>query len=324
MKAILFNRPGAPDVLYYGDAPIPAPAPGELLVRVRATALNRADLLQRSGGYPPPSGASSILGLEIAGDVVESAEGFRAGDRVMGVVTGGGYAQYATIPAGMAIPIPEGWTFEAAAAIPEAFLTAHLNLFTLGQLHPGETVLIHAGGSGIGTAAIQLAKAAGGRVFVTAGSDEKRALCRSLGADETIDYKTESFAQRVAELTDKRGVDVILDFVGAPYWDANLSSLAVGGRLLLIGFLGGAVGQLNLGSILPKSLTITGTTLRRTPLTQKVALTQDFITRFYDRLVDGTLKPVIDQVVPLQEAASAHRRMHENRNAGKIVLRIED
>lgn len=322
MKAVLFDQPGGADVLYYGDAPDPIPTADELLVRVHATALNRADLLQRQGGYNPPPGASPILGLELAGEVVTANSEFAVGDRIMAVVTGGAYAEYATVPVGMALRIPDNFTYEQAAAIPEAFLTAHLNLFTLGRLKAGETALIHAGASGVGTAAIQLARAAGARVITTAGSPEKLARCLELGAHAAINYKTEAFAEQVKTLTDGRGVDVILDFVGAPYWNDNLASLAVGGRLMLIGFLGGAAGQLNLGAILPKSLTISGTTLRRTPLEQKIALTRDFAVFGLPRLASGELVPVTDRVFPLEQAAEAHRYMASNANTGKIILRL--
>ena len=322
MKAVLFDQPGGAEVLYYGDAPDPIPAADELLVRVHATALNRADLLQRQGGYNPPPGASPILGLELAGEVVTANGEFAVGDRVMAVVTGGAYAKYATVPVGMALRIPANFAYEQAAAVPEAFLTAHLNLFTLGRLKAGETVLIHAGASGVGTAAIQLARAAGAQVITTAGSPEKLARCLELGAHAGINYKTEAFAERVKALTEGRGVDVLLDFVGAPYWNDNLASLAVGGRLMLIGFLGGVTGQLNLGAILPKSLTISGTTLRRTPLDQKIALTRDFAAFGLPKLASGELIPIIDRVFPLEEAAEAHRYMASNANVGKIILSV--
>ncbi|MCC7451390.1 MAG: NAD(P)H-quinone oxidoreductase [Anaerolineae bacterium] len=322
MKAIRFDRPGDPDVLYYGDAPDPVPGADELLVRVHATALNRADLLQRRGGYAPPPGASSILGLELAGEVIAPAGAWQAGDRVMAVVTGGSYAELATVPAGMAMRVPEALSWEQAAAIPEAFLTAYLNLFTLGRLAAGETALIHAGASGVGTAAIQLAKAAQARVITTAGSDEKLAYCQSLGADVTINYKTESFADRVLAATDQRGADVVLDFVGAPYWDSNLAALAIGGRLMLIGFLGGSAGNLNLGLLMTKSLTAASTTLRRTPLQQKIALTNAFVDFALPRFTRGELKPIIDSVYPLREASAAQQYMESNRNTGKIVLRV--
>lgn len=324
MRAIVFDSPGDPDVLRLADAPDPQPAPGEVLVAVHATAVNRADLLQRRGAYPPPPGASPILGLELAGEVAQDTGGWRAGDRVMAVVTGGGYAEQAAVPEGMLLPVPAGMSWEQAAAIPEAFLTAYLNLFTLGRLAPGESVLIHAGASGVGTAAIQLARAAGAAVIVTAGSDEKLALCRELGAEVLINYRNESFAERVAAATGGRGVNLMLDFVGAPYWEGNLASLAVGGRLMLIGFLGGSRGQLDLGPVMTKSLTVGGTTLRRTPLERKVALTRDFADFALQRLERGELRPVIDSVLPLEQAAEAHRRAEANRTAGKLVLRIRE
>src|SRR5437868_10472767 len=323
MKAIVITQPGDPDVLRYDEAPDPRPAPGELLVRVHATAVNRADLLQRRGAYPPPPGASPILGLELAGEVVSGADAWQPGDRVMAVVTGGGYAELAVVPSGMAIRIPDRLSFEEAAAIPEAFLTAFLNLFTLGRLQAGEAVLVHAGASGVGTAAIQLARAAGARVLTTAGSDEKLARCRELGAEVTINYKRESFPDRVREATGGRGVDLVLDFVGAPYWDGNMAALALGGRLMLIGFLGGPRGQLDIGPILAKGLTVAGTTLRRTPLPQKTALARSFAEFALPRFERGELQPVIDSVYPLVQAAEAHRAMEANANAGKIVLRVD-
>jgi NADPH:quinone reductase-like Zn-dependent oxidoreductase len=222
----------------------------------------------------------------------------------------------------MAMHVPEALSWEQAAAIPEAFLTAYLNLFTLGRLAAGETTLIHAGASGVGTAAIQLAKAAGSHVITTAGSDEKLDYCRSLGADVTINYKRESFAERVLATTDQRGADVVLDFIGAPYWDSNLAAMALGGRLMLIGFLGGSAGSLNLGLLMTKSLTVASTTLRRTPLPQKVALTKAFIDFALSRFERGELKPIIDTVYPLREASAAHQYMESNQNTGKIILRV--
>jgi tumor protein p53-inducible protein 3 len=323
MKAIVFDQPGGPEVLRYADAPDPQPAEGELLVRVHATAANRADTLQRRGGYPPPEGASPILGLELAGEVIEGLGDWQPGDRVMAVVTGGGYAELAAVPAGMAMRVPERFSFEEAAAVPEAFLTAYLNMFTLGRLQPGEAVLIHAGASGIGTAAIQLARAAGARVLTTAGSDEKLMRCRELGAEVTINYKREAFRERVAEATDGHGVNLILDFVGAPYWEDNLAALALDGRLALIGFLGGSRGQIDIGPLLGKRLNVFGTTLRRTPMPQKVALTEAVTAFALPRFESGELRPVVDTVLPLEQAAEAHRRMEANSNVGKIVLRVD-
>ncbi|MBC8164120.1 MAG: NAD(P)H-quinone oxidoreductase [Roseiflexaceae bacterium] len=324
MRAIVFENPGGPEVLRWADAPNPQLSEGELLVRVRATAVNRADVLQRRGAYPPPAGASPILGLELAGQALTASGAIQVGDRVMAVVTGGGYAELAAVPAGMAMPIPATLSFAQAAAIPEAFLTAFLNLFTLGQLKAAEVALIHAGASGVGSAAIQLAHAAGATVIATAGSDAKLARCRELGAAHTVNYRTESFAERVRELTSGGGAHVILDFVGAPYWDGNLAAAAVGGRLLLIGFLGGARGQLDLGPILAKSLSVSGTTLRRTPLAQKIALTHAFVEFAMPRLVAGELQPVIDRTLPLRDAAEAHRYLETNANIGKVVLTLDE
>ena len=240
----------------------------------------------------------------------------------MAVVTGGSYAEYAAVPASVAMRIPDSLSYEQAAAIPEAFLTAWLNLFTMGKLQKGESVLVHAGGSGIGTAAIQLARAAGTFVLTTAGSAEKLERCQQLGANVGINYKEDSFLERVRAETVNKGVDVILDFIGAPYWNDNLAALNTGGRLMLIGFLGSAAGDLNLGMILGKSLTIAGTTLRRTPLAQKAELVAAFSSFGLPRLESGELQPVIDRVFPLAEAEDAHDYMQSNANFGKIVLRV--
>lgn len=248
---------------------------------------------------------------------------WRIGDRVMGVITGGGYAQYATLPALTAMRIPDQMSFEQAAAIPEAFLTAHLNLFQLGHLRAGEIVLIHAGASGVGTAAIQLVRAVGGHAIITAGSSEKLTRCRELGAEAAFNYKERSFLDHVRTFTGGQGVDMILDFIGAPYWNDNLAALKRGGRLLLIGFLGGAIGELRLGDILRHNLTITGTTLRSTPLDEKIALTHAFAGFALPRFISGELMPVIDRVLPLRSAADAHRLIASSANIGKIILRVE-
>lgn len=324
MRAIVFDQPGGPEVLRYGEAPDPQPGPGEMLVQVRATAANRADVLQRRGAYPPPAGASPILGLELAGEVVSAAGQWRVGDRVMAVVAGGGYAELAAVPVDVAIPVPDTMSWEEAGAIPEVFLTAFLNLFTLGRLQNGERVLIHAAASGVGTAAIQLARAAGARVFATAGSDDKLAYCRELGAEVTMNYRSQSFAEVVRAETGGQGVNLVLDFVGAPYWEGNMAALALYGRLMLIGFLGGSRAQLDLGPILAKSLTVSGTTLRRTPLPQKAELARAFAAFALPRFAHGELRPIIDSVYPLRDAAEAHRAMEANRNIGKIVLRVDE
>jgi tumor protein p53-inducible protein 3 len=322
MKAILFDKPGDANVLYYGEAEQPTPQADELLVRVHATAINRADILQRRGNYPAPAGASSILGLELAGEVVADKGPWKKGDRIMAVVSGGSYAEYATVPIGMAMPIPDRLSYEEAAAIPEAYLTAWLNLFHLGQLQSGQSVLIHAGASGIGTAAIQLAHAVGATVFTTAGSQAKLMRCADLGAEVLINYKTESFRERVLEHTNGQGVNLILDFIGAPYWNDNLASLALNGRIALIGFLGGSAGQLDLGALMSKRITVLSTTLRRTPLDEKIALTQQLSDFALPRLQSGDLQATVDRIYPLEQAAQAHLDMEANQNIGKIVLSV--
>jgi len=323
MKAILVPKPGPADVMQYGDAPDPVPKDDELLVRVHGTAINRADILQRLGLYPPPPGASEILGLEIVGEVVRPAGRWKKGERVMAVIAGGGYAQLATVPAAQAMPVPDAMSYEQAAALPEAYQTAYLNMFLLGKLKRGESVLVHAGASGVGTAAIQLARAAGARVLVTAGTDDKLAFCRDLGAEVLINYKKEKFSERVLAATDKRGVDLILDFIGASYWNDNLTALANYGRMTIIGFLGGDKGELNLGLMMRKSLTVMSTTLRRTPADKKEELIKALGDFANARFKSGELKPIVDSVYPLERAADAHRHMESNRNIGKIVLKVD-
>jgi putative PIG3 family NAD(P)H quinone oxidoreductase len=325
MKAITFDAPGDPEVLHLADVPDPTPGPEDLLVRVRASALNRADTLQRRGNYPPPSGESEILGLELAGEVeaVGSAvRGFSAGDRVFGLVGGGGYAEKALIHSQMAMRIPEAWGFETAAAVPEVYFTANETLFTLGELTQGETVLIHAGASGVGTAGLQMAKQTGARVFVTAGSAEKIARCTELGADAGMNYKEEDFAERVMALTDKAGVELVQDFIGAAYWDRNLRCLKVAGRMVMVGLMGGMKVEVNLNVIMGKRLRIMGSVMRSQPLQNKIAITRRFQERWLPLLESGVLKPVIDTSFPLADAAAAHRYMEENRNVGKILLTI--
>ena len=325
MKAITFDAPGDPEVLYLVDVPDPTPGPEDLLVRVRASALNRADTLQRRGNYPPPPGESEILGLELAGEVetVGSAvHGFNAGDRVFGLVGGGGYAEKALIHSQMAMRIPDAWSFETAAAVPEVYFTANETLFTLGELTQGETVLIHAGASGVGTAGLQMAKQAGARVFITAGSGEKIARCTELGADVGINYKEEDFAERVLALTDKAGVELVQDFIGAAYWERNLRCLKVAGRMVMVGLMGGIKVEANLNVIMGKRLRIMGSVMRSQPLENKIAITRRFQERWLPLLESGVLKPVIDTSFPLADAAAAHRYMEENRNIGKILLTI--
>ena len=324
MRAIIRTGDGGPSVLQLSEVPAPKPTATQLLVDVHATALNRADLIQRRGGYPPPPGESEILGLEIAGTVTalgSAVKGVSEGDRVFGLVGGGGYAEQAVIDYRMAMPIPEGWSFEEAAAVPEVFFTANENIFTLGELAAGETILIHAGGSGVGTAGIQISQHAGANVFVTAGTPEKIHKCKTLGAIEGINYKTTDFGAEIEQLTDGEGVDVVLDFIGAPYLERNLSILKTKGRLLQVGLIGGAIAEINLGTLMRKRLKIIGSVMRPQSIEEKIAITQRFVDQWLPELKRGVLQPVIDTVFPLPEAQQAHAYMEANRNFGKIILK---
>ena len=326
MKAVLMSGTGGVEVLHIGEHPDPEMKEDELLVRVKATALNRADLLQRRGKHPPPKGVPDILGLEMAGEVASvgaSCKGWATGDRVCALLPGAGYAELVAIPAGLAMRIPGNLSFEEAAAIPEVFLTAYQNLFNVARLAPGETVLIHAGGSGVGTAAVQLVREAGAASLVTAGSREKIDLCLALGARAGWNYKEGAFVPWVAEWTDGRGVDILLDFVGAPYFEQNVQSLAVDGRMVVIGTMGGAeVEKFSLRTLMSKRLQITGAGLRSMDTARKIALTRAFSEFALPRFADGRLVPVVDSILDWQEVAKAHERMESNVNAGKIVLRV--
>ncbi len=325
MQAITVSAPGGPEVLRLTIVPDPTPAAEQILVRVRATALNRADVMQRMGQYPPPPGESDILGLELAGEVEAvgaAVKDIAPGDRVFGLVGSGGYAEKAVIDARMAMPIPSGWSFAQAAAVPEVFFTAQETLFTLGGLQEGETVLIHAAASGVGTAGIQMARETGARIFVTAGSAEKIQRCIELGATTGCNYKEQDFAEWVKEVTNGQGVDVIEDFIGAAYWERNLRSLKTGGRLVLVGLMGGVKIEANLGLLMTKRLQIFGSVLRSRPLADKIAITRSFRTKWLPLLAAGRIKPVVDRVFPLAQVANAHRYMEENRNFGKIILSL--
>ncbi len=323
MRAIIFDEPGGPEVLKIGEVEKPSPSEGQVLVRVRATAINRADTLQRRGKYPLLEGASPILGLEMAGEVAEVGPGvnqWKPGDKVCGLLSGGGHATYALIHEDMCLPIPKGMDFSAAAAIPEVFLTAYQALFWLADLRQRENVLIHAGASGVGTAAIQLAKSVGAQVMITA-SGPKHEICQSLGADLCIDYRTQDFHLEVMQQTQKIGAHVILDFVAGPYFQRNLDSLALDGRLVMLALLGGGnPGHANLLRILRKRLSIMGSTLRSRSLPYKIGLSRDLRDFAWKKFEEGRLKPVIDQVMDWTEIVEAHTRMEENKNAGKIVL----
>jgi putative PIG3 family NAD(P)H quinone oxidoreductase len=325
MRAVVVDEPGGPEHLHLAERPRPLPGPDELLVRVRATALNRADLMQREGRYPPPEGVTDILGLEMAGTVEAQGSacvGWNQGDRVCALLPGGGYAEYVTVPHEMAIPLPPRLSFEEAAAIPEVFLTAFQALHWHAGVESAHDVLIHAGASGVGTAAIQVARHAGARVFVTA-SAPKHERCLDLGAAAAIDYRNEDFAERIDALTDGRGVDVILDFIGAPYFERNIQSLAQDGDLVLLSLLGGhQMEEVSLSPLFRKRARITASTLRSRTPQYKVKLTRDFASRLLPLFEDGTLQPVIDSTFDWTDVGEAHRRMGNNENAGKIILRI--
>jgi putative PIG3 family NAD(P)H quinone oxidoreductase len=325
MRAIVFDQPGDETVLRLADVPAPVLAPGCLRIRVAATAVNRADLLQRRGLYPPPPGASPILGLECSGEVAEVApdvSGWRPGDRVMALLAGGGYAQEVVVDAGSAMRVPESLDLVQAAAIPEVFLTVYLNVFELGALPEAGWALVHGGGSGIGTAAIQLVRNAGGHVVVTAGSEEKCGRCAALGADLAVSYRTGDFAAACREATSGRGVDVVLDSIGAPYLEKNLACLATGGRLVLIGLMGGAKAEIQLATLLMRRLQVIGSTLRTRPSEEKAAIVRGFVARFGKALEQGEIRPVVDRVLPLADAAEAHRRVERSEHFGKVVLRV--
>jgi putative PIG3 family NAD(P)H quinone oxidoreductase len=328
MRAILIREPGDESVLQMGEAPRPALGPADVRIRVRATAVNRADLLQRLGFYPPPPGASEILGLECAGEVVETGaevRGAAAGDRVMALLPGGGYAEEAVVHHGAVLPVPPDMRDEEAGAFPEVFLTAFSNVFMagLGALRPGEAVLVHGGGGGVGTAAIGLLKEAGHPCYVTAGSAEKCCRCTALGAAAAIDYHAEDFVARVQALTEGRGVGVVLDHIGAKYLAQNLSVLAPGGRLVEIGLMGGAKAEVNLGILLTRRLSIIGSTLRSRSADDKADIVRQFRARFGAAVAAGRLRPVVHTTLPLAEAADAHRLMKSNAHFGKIVLRVD-
>jgi len=325
MKAIVVDTPGAEDVLKIGEAPSPILGPEDIRIRVRATAVNRADLLQRQGMYPPPPGTSPIIGLECAGDVVEvgrAVRGWNVGERAMALLPGGGYAEEAVVHHGSAMHVPAALSFEEAGALPEVFLTSFLNIFMLGEIPAGGAALVHGGGSGVGTAAITLLKAAGMRALVTAGSDEKCQRCRAHGADVAINYRASDFAPQVREATGGTGVNVVLDSIGGKYLAANLECLALDGRLVIIGLIGGAKADINLAMLLLRRLQVIGSTLRTRSAADKAAIVSQFVERFGDALNAGRIKPVIDRVLPLEQAAAAHRVVQSSVHFGKVVLRV--
>jgi tumor protein p53-inducible protein 3 len=325
VKAVLFDQPGPEDVLRLGDFPDPLPGPADLLINVKFAGVNRADLMQRQGLYPPPPGASPILGLECSGVVAavgHEVRGWREGDRVMALLPGGGYAEKAVVHYGSAMHVPSTLTDHEAAAIPEVYLTAFLNLFMLAGVKSGETVLIHGGGSGVGTASVQLLGFMGARSIVTAGSDAKCGQCLKFGANVAINYNSGAFAPKVRAATNDHGADIILDSIGAAYLMPNIEALAHGGRLLLIGLMKGARAEIDLSQVLRRHLRILGSTLRSRSNAEKAQIVSAFLERFDQKLKEGEIRPPIYKVLPMAEAATAHRMMQASEHFGKIVLAI--
>lgn len=324
MLAIEIAEPGEPDVLRPAERPRPEPRNGEVLVRVEAAGVNRPDIMQRQGKYPPPPGASELPGLEIAGEVVDARGDtrWRAGDRVCALVAGGGYAEYCAVPAPQCLPIPAGMDAVTAAAIPETYFTVWTNLFQRGALKAGERVLVHGGTSGIGSTAIQLARAFGATAFATAGTEEKCDACRRLGAADAINYRTRDFVQAVKELTGGEGVDVILDIIGGDYLPRNIECLRLHGRLLQVGLMGGAKSHINLRPILQNRLTLTGSTLRPRTVEEKGAIARELEAKVWPLLGRGEVRPAVHATFPLREAAEAHRLLESGEVVGKIVLAV--
>jgi NADPH2:quinone reductase len=328
MSHIEMTAPGGPEVLRLTTGPTPTPKPDEVLIRVQAAGVNRPDIAQRSGSYPPPPGASPLLGLEVAGEVVAAGDAvtaYRTGDRVCALTNGGGYAEYCVAPAPQCLPWPSAYDAVRAAALPETYFTVWANLFQGGRLAAGERTLIHGGSSGIGVTAIQLAKEFGVTAYVTAGTDEKCAACTRLGAVAAINYHTQDFVEEIARLTDKRGVDVVLDMVGAPYLQRDLRTLAMDGRLVLIAFLQGSKAEnFDFVTVMTKRLTITGSTMRPRSTAQKGAIATALREKVWPALDAGRCGPVINATFPLVEAAAAHRLMESSTHIGKIMLRVAD
>ena len=326
MTVVEITNPGPPGVLRSVQRPVPAPGPGEVLIRVGASGVNRADVMQRRGQYPPPRGASDIPGLEVAGTIVATGRGvseWRVGDDVCALVTGGGYAEYCAAPAPQCLPIPPGLDVRAGAAVPEAFFTVWTNVFELGRLGAGDSLLVHGGSSGIGTTAITLARALGATVFATAGSATKCAACEKLGAERAINYRTEDFAEVIKNLTRGRGVNVILDMVGGAYLHRNLESLAIEGRLVLIALQGGVKAEINLADVMQRRLVLTGSTLRPRSIAEKAAIAQALKAKVWPLIAERAVTPVVHATFPLQEAAAAHTIMEASTHIGKLVLVAE-
>jgi putative PIG3 family NAD(P)H quinone oxidoreductase len=327
MTVIAISEPGGPEVLKAEQRPVPIPAENEILIRVAAAGVNRPDLFQRAGFYPPPKGATDLPGLEVAGTVVAlgtSVVRWKTGDRVCALTPGGGYAQYAPVDASSALPVPQGFSPIEAAALPETFFTVWHNVFELGNLKSGETLLVHGGASGIGTTAIMLGKAFGATVIVTAGTDEKCAACRDLGADVAVNYRDTDWVAEIKKVTEGRGADVILDMVGGPYIEQNYQAAAIGARIVNIAFLQGSKANVDFMRLMMKRLTHTGSTLRAQPLQAKARIAAALEANVWPRLARGECRPLIHATFPFAEASEAHTLMEANGNIGKIVLTINE
>jgi putative PIG3 family NAD(P)H quinone oxidoreductase len=325
MRQVVVDEPGPPDVMRVAAAPVPQARAGEILVRVACAGVNRPDCSQRAGSYPPPKDASPILGLEIAGHVAalgDGVTGWKVGDAVCALTPGGGYAEYCTTPAGWALPLPQGLSLVEAASLPENYFTVWHNVFERGHLAAGETFLVHGGSSGIGQAAIQLAKAFGAVVITTVGNADKAAFCRELGADHVIDYRQKDFAAEAWAITAKRGVDLILDMVGGDYIERNLRSLALEGRLVIIAFLQGSKVEADWRHVMIKRLTVTGSTMRASPAPRKVQIAAALRERVWPLFAQGKVKPVVTRVFALDEAPAAHALMESSAHVGKIMLAV--
>ena len=325
MKAIEITQPGGPEVLRPCERPMPVAGAGEVLIRVHAAGVNRPDVLQRSGSYPPPPDASDLPGLEVAGEIVSGdldGSDFKKGDLVCALAHGGGYAEYCVVPIGQCLPIPKGWSLLEAASLPETFFTVFGNVFDRAKLAAGESLLVQGGSSGIGVTAIQMATALGHRVFATAGTDDKCRACESLGAERGINYRSEDFVEVVKSLTGGKGANVILDMVAGPYVNRELQCLADDGRLVIIALLGGVSGEINFGEVLRRRLVITGSTLRPRPVTFKRHIAQQLRTQVWPLLESGRIKPVIYKTFSLEQAADAHALMETSTHVGKIMLQV--
>ncbi|AIA04634.1 NAD(P)H-quinone oxidoreductase [Streptomyces noursei] len=325
MRAITIPEPGGPEALVWAEVPDPQPAEGEVLIEVAASAVNRADLLQRQGFYDPPPGASPYPGLECSGRIAAvgpGVHGWAVGDEVCALLSGGGYAEKVAVPAGQVLPLPPGVDLVTAAALPEVACTVWSNVFMIAHLRPGETLLVHGGASGIGTMAIQLAKAVGARVAVTAGGPEKLARCAELGADVLIDYREQDFVQEIRKATEGKGADVILDIIGAKYLQKNVKALAVAGRLAIIGLQGGVKAELNLAALIAKRAAITGTGLRARPISEKSAIVAAVREHVWPLIGNGQVRPIVDRALPMAEAAEAHRILDASGHVGKVVLTV--